>query len=390
MYGALLGDMIGSPYEFDRGNKTKDFPLFSDNSGFTDDSVMTFAVCEALLTWKDGDINELRPILVESMRDWGERFPDAGYGGMFHRWLFKSDPKPYGSYGNGSAMRVSPVGWLYDTIERTREVARATADVTHNHPEGIKGAESVASAIFLARTGKSKQEIRDYITDYFGYDLSRTCDEIRPDYFHQESCQRTVPEAMTAFLEGNDFEDVIRNAVSLGGDCDTLTCIAGSIAEAFYGVPAVLKIKCRMRLDPAMLLPLNMFITSRKPCVNEGLKGLASYHNVFSYMKKRHQSITTGFSYGEPIESYRMDLYAYVNQHPEFRQYGEILERNGFVAQHINLKENLMYHRLDEEFVVSALMAIENGEHFSDGAIVDAYDSGVLINLLRRLKQLVF
>ncbi|MBR2281072.1 MAG: ADP-ribosylglycohydrolase family protein, partial [Spirochaetales bacterium] len=256
MYGALLGDMIGAPYEFDRGSKTKDFPLFSEDSVFTDDSVMSFAVCEALMIWKDGDVNELGPILVDSMRRWGSEFPDAGYGVMFNRWLHESEPKPYGSCGNGSAMRVSSVGWLYDTLERTREVARATADVTHNHPEGIKGAEAVASAIFLARTGKSKQEIRDYIVENFGYDLSRTCDQIRPSYRHDESCQRTVPEAITAFLYGNDFEDVIRTAVSLGGDCDTLACIAGSIAEAFYGVPADLKAECRNRLAPSMLILL--------------------------------------------------------------------------------------------------------------------------------------
>jgi ADP-ribosylglycohydrolase len=150
-------------------------------------------------------------------------------------------------------MRVSAAGWLYDTLERTREVARATAEVTHNHTEGIKGAESVASAIFLARTGSSKDEIKAYIETEFHYDLSRTCDEIRPTYYHVESCQKTVPEAITAFLEGTDFEDVIRTAVSLGGDCDTLTAIAGSMAEAFYGVPALLLAECRSRLPKDLL-----------------------------------------------------------------------------------------------------------------------------------------
>ena len=237
MYGAILGDIIGSPYEFDRGGKTKDFPLFTKNSSFTDDSVMTVAVADALLKSIGKSDEEIKAALVASMKLWGGLFPYAGYGGMFRRWLASPDPKPYGSYGNGSAMRVSSVGWLYGTIDETRHIARLTAEVTHNHPEGIKGAESTASAIFLARTGKSKEEIKDYIIRDFGYDLSRTCDEIRPYYYHEESCQKTVPEAITAFLEGTDFEDVIRTAVSLGGDCDTLTCIAGSIAEAFYGVP---------------------------------------------------------------------------------------------------------------------------------------------------------
>ena len=253
MIGAILGDMIGAPYEFDRGNKSKDFPLFCRYSQFTDDSVMTIAVAEALLDTPGLPDDEVKAALVKSMRKWGRRYPDAGYGVRFSRWLRARDSEPYGSYGNGSAMRVSAAGWLYDTLDRTRHAAALTAEVTHNHPEGIKGAEATASAIYLARTGRSKEEIKAYVTREFRYDLTRTCDEIRPDYRHVESCQKTVPEAITAFLEGTDFEDVIRTAVSLGGDCDTLTCIAGSIAEAFYGVPAELETECRSRLPADML-----------------------------------------------------------------------------------------------------------------------------------------
>lgn len=264
MYGALLGDMIGAPYEFDRGNKSKEFPLFCENSRFTDDSVMTIAVAEALLDSRFLDDDSIRAALIKSMRKWGKKYPDAGYGRKFLCWLREKDPKPYGSCGNGSAMRVSAAGWLFDTLEETREKARLTAEVTHDHPEGIKGAEATSGAIFLARTGRSKGEIRDYIVQEFGYDLSRTCDQIRPSYYHNESCQKTVPEAITAFLEGTDFEDVIRTAVSLGGDCDTLTCIAGSIAEAFYGVPAILKAECRRRLPEDMAYILGRFDISRK------------------------------------------------------------------------------------------------------------------------------
>lgn len=264
MYGALLGDMIGAPYEFDRGNKSKEFPLFCENSRFTDDSVMTIAVAEALLDSRFLDDDSIRAALIKSMRKWGKKYPDAGYGRKFLCWLREKDPKPYGSCGNGSAMRVSAAGWLFDTLEETREKARLTAEVTHDHPEGIKGAEATSGAIFLARTGRSKEEIRDYIVQEFGYDLSRTCDQIRPSYYHNESCQKTVPEAITAFLEGTDFEDVIRTAVSLGGDCDTLTCIAGSIAEAFYGVPAILKAECRRRLPEDMAYVLGRFDISRK------------------------------------------------------------------------------------------------------------------------------
>jgi ADP-ribosylglycohydrolase len=260
--------MIGAPYEFDRGDKTKDFPLFSKGSLFTDDSVMTAAVAEALLDAAGGSAAEVKEALVRSMRKWGAKYPCAGYGGRFAGWLRSADPQPYGSYGNGSAMRVSSVGWLYDTLEETRQAARLTAEVTHNHPEGIKGAEATACAIFLARTGAGKEEIRDYVVREFGYDLSRTCDEIRPAYRHVESCQKTVPEAITAFLEGLDFEDVIRTAVSLGGDCDTLTCIAGSIAEAYYGVPEPLKEACCRRLPEDLLAVLTRFDAAQKPGQN--------------------------------------------------------------------------------------------------------------------------
>lgn len=257
MYGAFLGDMIGSPYEFDRGDKTKDFPLFTEESLFTDDSVMTAAVAEALLDAREKNVENddgaVKDLLVDSLKKWGRRYIDAGYGNRFIRWLESNDRSPYGSYGNGSAMRASSAGWLYDDLEMTERMAALTAEVTHNHPEGIKGAVSVASAIFMARKGCKKEEIKAHITEKFGYDLSRTCDEIRPYYSHVESCQETVPEVFTAFMEGESFEDVIRTAVSLGGDCDTLTCIAGSIAEAFYGAPEELKEECRRRLPDDIL-----------------------------------------------------------------------------------------------------------------------------------------
>lgn len=260
MYGAILGDIIGSPFEFDRGNKSKEFPLFSKKSTFTDDTVMTVAVGWAFLDAQpNADVEWIRRRLISSMQQYGKEFPYAGYGGMFRHWLREKDPKPYGSFGNGSAMRVSSAAWLYNDIETVRSMARLSAEVSHNHPEGIKGAEATACAIFLARTGSTKEEIKAYIEDNFGYDLSRSCDEIRPNYHHVETCQETVPEAITAFLEGKSFEDVIRTAVSLGGDCDTLTCIAGSIAEGFYGVPEELKQECRKRLPEELKVVLDRF-----------------------------------------------------------------------------------------------------------------------------------
>ena len=254
MCGAILGDIIGSPFEFDRGDKTKNFDLFSEGCGFTDDSVMTIAVGEALLAvGPKATVKEIEEAIATNMQNWGGRYPHTGYGGRFRHWLKEKNPKPYGSYGNGSAMRVSAAGWLYDSVERTREVARATANVIHNHLEGIKGAEATASAIYMARNGSSKEEIEEYIEKEFHYNLDRTLDEIRPEYHMDETCQRTVPEAIIAFLESKDFVDAVRNAVSLGGDTDTLGAITGSIAEAFYGIPAVLIAECKSRIDKGLM-----------------------------------------------------------------------------------------------------------------------------------------
>ena len=253
MYGTILGDIIGCPFEFDRGDKTKDFKLFSRRSHFTDDSVMTLAVCEALLkVGQDATVKEIEDAVITSMQSWGRRYPHEGYGGYFRCWLTARHPEPYNSFGNGSAMRVSAAGWLYDSLEKTRVVAKATANVTHNHPEGIKGAESTASAIFMARNGSSKEEIKKYIENEFHYDLNRTLDEIRPSFHMHETCQKTVPEAIMAFLEAKDFEDAIRNAVSLGGDTDTLGAITGSIAEAYFGIPEALRSECRNRINKDM------------------------------------------------------------------------------------------------------------------------------------------
>ena len=223
--GAMAGDMIGSFYEFNATKKT-DFYLFTPFSSFTDDTVMTVANADWLVT---GDS------LMGIMQDYGNRYPHAGYGGMFRNWLREEEPKPYNSFGNGSAMRVSPVGWAFDTLEETLEAAKQSAEVTHNHPEGIKGAQATAACIYLARTGKTKQEIKEYIEQTFRYNLNRTCDEIRPEYHFDVTCQGSVPESIIAFLESTDFEDAVRLAVSLGGDADTMGAITGGIAEAFYG-----------------------------------------------------------------------------------------------------------------------------------------------------------
>ena len=259
MLGAILGDIVGSPFEFDHNNyKHKDFPLLSEKSQFTDDTVMTVAVARGLIAGQ-GDVQKTFADVQNEMRHWGKAYPDAGYGGMFGQWLYAEHPQPYGSFGNGSAMRVAAAGWLFDTLDKTLEMAKVTAEVTHNHPEGIKGAQVTAAAIFLARTGHSKPEIRQYVEQTFCYDLSRTCDEIRSYYCHVETCQQTVPEAIIAFLESNSFEDALRNAVSLGGDSDTLACITGGIAEAFYRMPQELRNETLKRLPDDLRAAYELF-----------------------------------------------------------------------------------------------------------------------------------
>jgi ADP-ribosylglycohydrolase len=254
--GAIVGDVVGSVYEWDR-IKTKDFPLFHPRCTFTDDSVLTVAVAEAILTG--------RPY-TDVLREIGSRYPDAGYGGRFVLWLHVHEMGPYNSWGNGSAMRVSPVGWACDDVDAVLLEARRSAEVTHDHPEGIKGAQATALAIFRARTGRTKEQIRTEIADGFGYDLARTVDDIRPSYRFDESCQRTVPEAIVAFLDSTSYEDAIRNAVSLGGDSDTLACIAGSIAEAYYGeVPAPIRARVRE------ILPADLGETTARFCSTYGV-----------------------------------------------------------------------------------------------------------------------
>ena len=243
MLGAIVGDVVGSIYEFSN-HRFKEFPLFSDRCDFTDDTVLTVAIADCLLNGGP---------YAKYIQDYARRYPARGYGGRFAQWIGSDAMEPYNSWGNGSAMRVSPVGFAYNDLESVMTEAKRSAEVTHNHPEGIKGAQATAIAIFMARQGQSKEKIKNAIATSFGYDLNRTVDEIRPVYVFNESCQETVPEAIIAFLESHDFEDAIRNGISLGGDSDTLTCITGSIAEAFYGgVPQAIADKALSYLTPSM------------------------------------------------------------------------------------------------------------------------------------------
>lgn len=241
--GSISGDIIGSVYEWNR-IKTKNFPLIDPDSFFTDDTVMTIAIAEAMMTDRN---------FQGAMIRWGKRYPSCSYGGMFSRWLSSGDPKPYNSFGNGAAMRASAAGCFVNTEDETLEAAKQTALPSHNHPEGIKGAQATAMTIFLARTGASKPKIKKLITEKFGYDLKRPLDDIRPEYGFDETCQRTVPEAIICFLESTDYEDAVRNAISLGGDSDTLACITGGFAAAYYKkIPDVIIDHTMKKLKPDM------------------------------------------------------------------------------------------------------------------------------------------
>lgn len=250
MLGAVAGDIIGSVYER-HPIKTMDFPLFQEGSRFTDDTVLTVATALSIME-KRG--------YAESFRALGRKYPEAGYGGDFFKWLSAREGKPYYSWGNGAAMRVSPVGFAFANVEEVLREARKTAEVSHDHPEGIKGAQATALAVFLARTGAARQTIREEISARFGYDLSRTTAQIRPAYRFDVSCQGTAPEAIIAFLESTDYEDAVRRAVSLGGDSDTLACIAGGIAQAFYGgVPEQIAQEVKRRLPEEFLGIIDRF-----------------------------------------------------------------------------------------------------------------------------------
>ena len=239
MLGAIAGDIVGSLYE--RYNiKTTEFPLFVERSRFTDDTVLTVALADSILNGAD---------YTELLKRYGRRYPKAGFGGAFYNWAHSEDRRPYNSWGNGSAMRVSPVGWAYDTLEEVLDRAAQSAEATHNHPEGVKGAQAIAASVFLARTGGTQETIKTFVEETFGYDLSRSLEEIRPEYIFDVSCQGSVPQAIRAFYEATDFEDALRKAISLGGDSDTIASMAGAIAHAFYGVPEPIRTEAYARLD---------------------------------------------------------------------------------------------------------------------------------------------
>ena len=259
MFGAIAGDILGSIHEF-HPIKTKNFDLLNSECVFTDDTVMTVAVADSLM-------NKIP--YVESLQMWGRKYPRAGYGGWFSKWIDSDFPKPYNSFGNGSAMRCSSVGWLFEDEGSVLEEAKKSAEVTHNHPEGIKGAQAVALGVMLCRQGSTKLEIQEKLEDLFDYDLSQTMEQVKFNYSFDVTCQGSVPQAITAFLESEDFEDAIKNAISLGGDADTQACIAGALAEAFYmKIPDQIKEFVLTRITPDILDVLHQLHVRTKIVIN--------------------------------------------------------------------------------------------------------------------------
>ena len=268
MLGALVGDVVGSRFEF-KDFKSKDFKLFAENSRPTDDSLMTLAIAKALVRYK-GDESVLAELTTRYMRELARLHPNVGWGGGFYRWVFEIDPRPYNSFGNGAGMRVSPVGWVAETEEDVKRLSRIVTEITHGHPEGLLGAEAVAMAVFLARTGHSKEDIyRRMVTDYYPEIDTFTLDSIRPVYEIDDkglwvTCRGSIPQAMRAFFESESFEDAVRNAISIGGDADTIACMAGAIAEAYYGVPPEIEDELTEHLPPDLETIYYAFNTVKK------------------------------------------------------------------------------------------------------------------------------
>lgn len=257
MIGAIIGDIVGSRFEW-HNYRAKDFEFFHSTCKFTDDSVMTLAVAKAILESQEEDYEDLEEKVVADMQQLGRAYPHRGYGGFFYQWLYLEYPMPYNSFGNGAAMRVSPCGFMAKSLDEAKLLSKKVTSVTHNHPEGIKGAEATAVAIFLARSGKNLEEIKQYINDNY-YPMDFTLDEIREDYVFNETCQGTVPQALMAFFESKDYEDAIRNAISIGGDSDTIAAITGGIAEAYYGIPDEIKSQGLSFLDDDLRAIVNRF-----------------------------------------------------------------------------------------------------------------------------------
>lgn len=389
MIGAIIGDIAGSIYEFNN-IKTTDFPIIGDNCFFTDDTVMTVAVAEALIK---GGRNEAKTEkeMVKAMKKYGKIYPDAGYGSRFSKWLSDSDPKPYNSFGNGSAMRVSPVAWYFHSLEKVEKFAEISAKVTHSHEEGIKGAKATAAAIFLARNGRPKDYIKRYIELKYKYDFSKTLDEIRPDYSFDETCQGTVPVALQVFFEAESFEDTLRKAVSMGGDSDTLAAIACSIAEGFYPIPKEIRERALAKLDKPLLSMLKKWD-----------KDLSVSSNPFEH---RDIMLYTNYLLTNPHTERKTITHPETSQNYVVPEYNEIMFnfiRDAVVSEkfrndyaQILAKHNIKSHQdmvcevcdANEVLLEAMLTVIISGERVKPGNVAWAAEDGILGDIMFYLRK---
>lgn len=412
MLGAIIGDIVGSRFEFNN-HRDKDFELFTKDCRVTDDSIMTLAVAKALMEaekikppssgadFDSGYYSLLEKMTVKYLQEIGRKYPDCGYGGMFARWVFSNDPQPYNSFGNGAAMRISPVGFRARTESEARRLSRAVTGVTHNHEEGLKGAEAAAVAIYQARRGFTKGEIREKIERHY-YALDFTIDAIRDSYRFNETCQDTVPQVIQAFLESTSFEDAIRNAISIGGDSDTLAAITGAIAEAYYGVPEEFKEKALSYLDDELR---SIFDEWSEFIGNEGskFKALTKYIGRIAEAVSYGEWVVDGendgtpehpiqvpyVNYDELVDSFVTEFYQFAAGHPEYRlgDYASILENNGLKLDAASLR-TVDTDTLDEQCILALIMGAIRAERFCDGALLGFFKDGSILKWLKRLKAL--
>ncbi|MBP6086869.1 MAG: ADP-ribosylglycohydrolase family protein [Pelolinea sp.] len=373
MLGAIIGDIIGSRFEFNN-HRSKDFDLFAKGCFATDDSLMTLAVAKAILSC-GGGWDKLGDQTVKYMQEIGRKYPNCGFGSAFNRWIFSDDPKPYNSFGNGAAMRVSPCGFIAKNEEEAKLLSRKVTEVTHNHKEGIKGAEATTVAIYMARSGAIKKEIRKRIEcDY--YKLDFTIDGIRDTYQFNETCQETVPQAIVAFLESKTFEDAIRNAISIGGDSDTLAAIAGAIAEAYYGVPISLKRKVQTFINDELIGIYHEW---------ERITQSGMPNRRFDFITKYICKLKDRSNW----ESFCQEFYVFIQLNPEYglQDFQAVLEKHGLKWSEESMKAAEI-DSLDEKTGLALILGVLNAERFAEGALETFITDGCIANWLGRLKAI--
>lgn len=391
MIGAIIGDIVGSRFEFNN-HRSKEFALFAEGCTVTDDSIMTLAVARAIMEVakaekmsgvnRDRDFHaRLSTLTVQSMQEIGRKYPNCGFGGMFYRWIFSDDPRPYNSYGNGAAMRISPAGFAAQSEQDAIQLAETVTAVTHNHEEGIKGATATAVAIYMARSGALKSEIHERI-NYDYYPLDFKIDDIRPTYRFNETCQETVPQAMKCFLEATSFEDSIRTAISLGGDSDTIAAITGAIAEAYYGVPEEIKEKALTYLDRELRTIYDEWIAFA-PNSSSHFKLLTKYIGRFPDCTMIDNGTVQFWDYF-PYSEFESE---WINSDFPCTDYGEFLAEMDIVLNYDQISSRRV-DDLNAKQVLALITSAFRNEHFDNGVIVEYFRSGAMLRWLKRLKEI--